>query len=77
MGPAMGLAQQFLPTHLGTNEARVGFREKCVNTQLKVKEQAERFTQPETKPGNKGTDYVCPPALPPACPACYPRPPSS
>lgn len=69
MGRAMGLAQQFPTTHLGANEARAGFREKCVNTQLKVKQQAERFTQPETKRGNRH-DYICPPAFPPAWLAC-------
>lgn len=69
MGLAMGLAQQFLTTHLRTNKARDGFREKCVNTQLKVKQQAERFTQPETK-WETDTDYICPTAFPPACLAC-------
>lgn len=78
MGPAMGLAQQFPSTHLRTDKAQVGFREKCVNTQLKVKQQAERFTQPETKRETKvPTVYAHQLYCPLALPAVHYHPPAS
>lgn len=63
MGPAVGLAQQFRTARLGTHEEQAGFREKCVNTQLKVKRLAERFTQPETKRETKAPT-ICARQLP-------------